>query len=124
MLVDFLEKIQNICYITMVEGVGYVVYVREIERMWDMKIALTAKNDLVYRLIKDFTIKGIMSEKIARCNAKYHDVDYIANRILKWIWYFLKFTKDEEMKRECLKLLVSYCIQGYVFLFYQDVMGK
>ena len=84
MLVDFLEKIRNICYdITMAEGVGYAVYIREIERMWDdMKIALTAKNDSVYLLIKDFTTKGIMSEKIARYNAKYHDVDYIAERIL------------------------------------------
>ena len=64
----------------MIEGVGYVVYVREIERMWDdMKIALTAKNDSVYLMIKDFTTIGIMSEKVVRCNAKYHDVDYIAN---------------------------------------------
>ena len=59
------------------------------------------KNDFVYLLIKDFTINGIMSEKIARCNAKYHDVDYMANRMLKWICYFLKFTKDEEMKQDC-----------------------
>ena len=107
----------------MIEGVGYVVYVREIERTWDdMKIALTAKDDLVYLLIKDFRIKGIMSEKTARCNAKYRDVDYTANRILKWICYFLKFAKDEEMKQNCLKLLISYCIHGYSVLFYQDVM--
>ena len=67
-----------------------MVYVREIERMWDMKIALMAKNDLVYLLIKDFTAKGtcIMSEKIARCNAKYYDVDYTANQILKWMLFF------------------------------------